>query len=273
MPTENSLKRRIREENCVSMKEKIKEILSEKLNRLGGFFHEYQDRIYVDDSLSDLDVLLLTIHIIDQAHEKAGASYAECKNLFEFFGRQYFRQTVYRAQKESYIKKENQVLYFLVKGVKKLRELLGEKYKAPIYVIKAGENFSGIRFFEEFLTKEIEGDEILLCDPYISPSTLYPFVVLKGRIKSIKILTTNIFEPEKFQEYKKKFENETRISVQIKRNTNIHDRYLICGLKAWAIGSSIKDLGNKDTLIREISEIVSSLTEMFSLRWKESNYK
>jgi len=250
------------------MKEKIKEILEKY--KLSGFFHEYLDRIYVDDSLSDLDVLLLTIYIIDLKQEKSGASYNECKSLFESFGKRYFKQTVYRAQKNSYIKKENEVLYFLIKGVKRLRELLGEKHKAPVYVIKAGEIFSSMRFFEEFLTKEIEGDEILLCDPYISPSTLHPFTVLKGKVKSIKILTTNIFEPEKFRKYKERFERETKISLQIKQNPNIHDRYLICGSRAWTIGSSIKDLGNKDTLIREVSEVVSSLTELFSSRWKES---
>jgi hypothetical protein len=64
------------------------------------------------------------------------------------------------------------------------------------------------------------------------------------------------------------------ISVQIKRDSNIHDRYLICGIKARAIGSSIKDLENKDTLVREISEIASPLTNLFSFRWGEGeDYK
>lgn len=250
------------------MKEKIKEILAEK-NSLRGFFHEYLDRIYADNFLSDLDVLLLTIYIIDQKQEKAGASYEECKSLFELFGRRYFKQAVYHAQKNSYIEKKNRTLYFSIKGVKKLKELLGEKYESPVYVIKAGETFSGMRLFEEFLARETKGDEILLCDPYISSSTLHPFTCLKGKVRSIKILTTNISEVEKFHEYKKKFERETQISIQIKQNRSIHDRYLIFGDKAWSIGSSIKDLGNKDTLIKDISEVKHSLINIFSFRWRE----
>jgi predicted PolB exonuclease-like 3'-5' exonuclease len=75
---------------------------------------------------------------------------------------------------------------------------------------------------------------------------------------------------EKFNDYKKKFEKETGTKIEIRKNLKIHDRWLICGDKCWSIGSSIKDLGNKDTLIKELDGVTSSLTDLFQLRWDES---
>jgi hypothetical protein len=65
-------------------------------------------------------------------------------------------------------------------------------------------------------------------------------------------------------------QKETGIVIEVKVNNKIHDRYLITGDKCWSFGASIKDLGNKDTTIREISEVTESMEEMFLERWKES---
>ena len=32
-----------------------------------------------------------------------------------------------------------------------------------------------------------------------------------------------------------------------------HDRYIITGRKAWIVGASLKDIGNKDALIQELT--------------------
>lgn len=62
------------------------------------------------------------------------------------------------------------------------------------------------------------------------------------------------------------------ISIEIKINQKLHDRYLICGEKCWHFGTSIKDLGNKDTIIKEISEVYQSMKELFEVRWEEGNF-
>jgi len=115
------------------------------------------------------------------------------------------------------------------------------------------------------------GDEILLCDSHVSHSTLFPFAILKGKIKSIKILTSNVYDSAKMKNYKKKMKKDMRISVEVRNNKKIHDRFLICGDKCWSIGSSIKDLGNKDTTIREITEVTGSMRDLFSERWDEAS--
>ncbi|MCP8304914.1 MAG: hypothetical protein H3Z50_05560 [archaeon] len=245
----------------------------ESVSTISGLLHQYNDRLLADDSLSDLDVLLLSIYLIDQKHTKSGATYNEVKDLFIYLGRKErpnFGVAIHNAKKQNFVEEKNKVLYFSIKGLKRIRNVLGQVGKSPVYIIKSGENFTAIKLFEEFLVSEIKDNEILLCDPYISPSTLYPFSVLKNKVKNIKILTSNIYESEKFKEYKKKLEKETNISIEVKNSKKIHDRYLICGKKCWSIGSSIKDLGNKDAMIKELDGVLNSLKDLFLERFNEN---
>lgn len=242
-------------------------------DELSGVFHKYYDRVLVDDSLSDKDAILLAIYLIEQQNGKAGVDYADCKELFIFLGRKgdpNYKVNVHNARKESLIEQKDSVLYFLSGGLKRIRDLLGQVQKAPVYVIKSGQNFTARKLLEEFLTQEIKSEELWLCDSYVSSTTLFPFSILNGKVKSIKILTTYVQDSDKFRDYKNKMEKETSITIEVKRSNKIHDRYLITGDKCWSFGASIKDLGNKDTTIREISEVTASMKDLFTERWSES---
>jgi hypothetical protein len=242
-------------------------------DELSGLFHKYHDRVLVDASLPDKDVVLLAIYLLEEQSGKAGVKYLDCKNLFVSLGRREnpnFKVSVHNAKKESSIRQEDSILYFLSGGLGRISSLLGQIEKAPVYVIKSGQSFTAIKLLEEFLAKEVSSKDILLCDSYVSPSTLFPFLVLKGKVNLINILTSNIQDGEKFKDYLAKMRKETGISIEVKLNNKIHDRYLIAGDKCWTIGSSIKDLGNKDTTVRDISEVTSSIRELFLERWSES---
>ncbi|MFH0949211.1 MAG: hypothetical protein V1802_01860 [Candidatus Aenigmatarchaeota archaeon] len=238
---------------------------------MSGLIQKHHDTLIADDSLTDLDVVLVSIYLIENTNQKAGAKYSEVKDLFVSFGRKddNFKVNIYQAKKKSVLKEKDKSLYFLSGGLKKIRKIFGQVGKSPVYVIKSGENFTAIKLFEEFLTSQFNGGEILLCDSHVSHSTLFPFSVLKGKIKSLKLLTTNVYDSDKFEDYKKKLSKELGIQIEVKTNQKIHDRFIIGGNKCWSIGSSIKDLGNKDATIREISEVVSSMKELFFERWKE----
>ncbi len=226
-----------------------------------------------DDSLSDMDVLLLVIYLIEHNNNKAGADYEAIKKLFISFGRKErpnFPVSIHNAKKQDFIEDKNKTIFFLIKGLKKIRKLLGQLEKSPVHIIKSGQNFTAIKLFEEFLMGEMQGNEILLCDSYISPVTLHPFSILNGRVQSLKILTANIFESDKLKDYQRSFKKETEINVEIKINKKIHERFLICGKKCWSIGSSIKDLGNKDAIIKEVTEVLESLRELFVERFNGS---
>jgi len=240
---------------------------------MSGLLHKYYDRILVDDSLSDKDAILLAIYLIEKQNGKAGASYGDCKRLFVCFGRKEdpnYAVNIHNARKESLIDQKDSVLYFLSGGLKRIRDLLGQVEKAPVFVIKSGQTFSARKLLEDFLAQEIKSEELLLCDSYVSSTTLFPLSILNGKVKAIKILTTNVQDSDKFRDYKARMEKEMAITIEVKVSTKIHDRYLITGDQCWAFGASIKDLGNKDTTIREISEVTASMKDLFSERWNES---
>jgi hypothetical protein len=238
-----------------------------------GLFHRNYDRILADDSLSDKDVILLAIYLLERQNGRAGVEYAACKQLFTSLGRKEqpnFGVNIHNAKKEGLIEQQEKILFFLGAGLKRLQDLLGQVQKAPVYVIKSGQSFSAIKRLEEFLIQEIQAGDLLLCDAYISASTLFPFLAVVPKLKSIRILTSQVQDGEKFREYRNKMQKETGIAIEVKISNKIHDRYLITGDKCWSFGASIKDLGNKDTTIREISEVTESMEEIFLERWKES---
>lgn len=239
---------------------------------ISGLLHKYNDKFLADDSLSNVDVLLLSLYLIEKKNQKTGVTYTEIKEIFFSLGRteNNFNVAIHRAKKQNLIEEKEKAFYFLIQGLKQIWKILGKTEKSKVWILKSGEFFTSIKLFEEFIQNEIKDEEMLLFDPYISSNTLYPFSMLKGKLKTIKILTSNIHEEEKFKEYKKKFEKEFSINLQVKKNLKIHDRWLISGEKCWSIGSSIKDLGNKDTTIHELDGVKNSLTELFKFRWDEA---
>ena len=238
---------------------------------LSGLFHKHHDVILADDSLSDIEVILACIYLKEDAKKRAGVEYDECKELFVALGRKEdnFRKNISLAKMNSLIRGDK-TLFLLIGGLKKIRKVLGKIGKTPVFVIKSGETFSAIRLFEEFLRTQIGSEDVILCDSHISHSTLFPFVVLKGKMKSLKILTANIHDPDKFRDYMSRMIRELCIQVAVKTSNKIHDRFIISDDKCWSIGSSIKDFGNKDTTIKEISEVTASMKDLFQERWNEA---
>ncbi|MGA2237957.1 MAG: hypothetical protein ABSG74_01980 [Candidatus Bathyarchaeia archaeon] len=239
---------------------------------MSGLFPRYYDRVLADEALSDLDVILLGMYLIERRNNKAGVTYSECRQFFTYVGRKAvnYAPNIHNAKKKPLIDQRDSVLYLTIHGLKRIREILGQIEKTPVHVIRSGQSFTAMKLFEEFLIEEVKAEEILLCDSYVSPATLFPFSILKGKVKSIKLLTTNVHDGDKFKEYRKKMQTETGILVEVKVSGKIHDRYLISHEKCWSIGASIKDLGNKDTTIREISTVTESMTDLFLERWNES---
>lgn len=180
----------------IPSKKKNEAFTIELPSELSGLFPKNYDRVLADDSLSDLDVILLGVYVIERGNNKAGVTYDECKAFFMFVGRKEvnYKANIYNAKKmkKALIDQKDSVLYLTIHGLKRIRELLGQIEKAPVHVIKSGESFTAAKLLEEFLVQEVQSQEISLCDSYVSPSTLFPFSILKGKIKSLRILATNV---------------------------------------------------------------------------------
>jgi hypothetical protein len=246
-------------------------------NKLNGLVKEYFDRIFIDSKISDLNVLLLLIFNYDSKIKVTGLLTTKAKEMFETLGRKVknFNKCKSIASKGDFIEKREspgknvEYLYLTQKGINKVNELLGISLKRPVYIIKSGEKFSALKIFEEFLGNEMKTEIINLCDTHISDKTLFPFSELKGNLKKLNILTSNIYDEIKFESYKNNLLSEYKIEVEVRKSFKLHDRYILGNNKCWTLGTSLKDIGNKDTIIRENNEIYGSLKEIFDIRWKE----
>ncbi|HLC50625.1 MAG TPA: hypothetical protein VJI97_04330 [Candidatus Nanoarchaeia archaeon] len=249
----------------------------EKMNddallNLSGLILKNFDRYVARDDLSDTEVLLLTMYVLENDVKKAGVVYDESKDFFLSLGRKdnNFRVALHRATASGLVEVKEKKVFFLGKGLKFIQDLLGRTSKSKVFLVKSGSHFTAIKLFEEFLQNEMDESEIRLSDPHISPDTLHPFSILKGKAKKLMISTSKVYEEEKFKSYKDKFEKETGISIEVRINFKIHDRWIINGDKSWSIGTSIKDFGNKDTIITDISNVKDSLEDLFNERWVSS---
>jgi len=253
------------------------------LRKYPGIFIKYFDRVLLDEKISDIGAVILSTHIIEFKQGKSGARYEDVKDVYVALGRreENFRKALHQAKKQKLIEVrqdrngKNKMIFLTPKGIKYLWDLLGKIEKAKVYIIKAGEHFRGFKLFENILEDEIsQTSEVLICDPYVSHKTLYPFSSLKGGgTNKIRILTSIIEDRDKFLEYLNRFRKETGISIEVKKLPHtLHDRFLIVPEKklCLSIGTSIKDLGNKDTIIQDVSPVFRSLLDLFEERWKKA---
>ena len=239
---------------------------------LSGLFRRHYDQIVIDSSLKSIDKILAVMYLLEKKNKKAGIEYDKIRSMILDSGMKDngFRAYLHRAKENALIMENNRRFYFLGDGLKRIENILGQSGKVPVKIIKSGQHLTAVKLFEEFLHQQSQNQDILLCDPCISADTLHPFSGLKDKIKSLKILTTNICYKGRFENYKNKLEKELGIEVSSHINSRIHDRFIIFGDSCWSIGSSIKDLGNKDTLITEIPDVAISMKQLFMDRWMET---
>ncbi len=241
-------------------------------DEISGLLQEYMGRTLLDSKITDIDAILLVIYIREWRNESPGVEQETCKEMFIEFGRKIepnFRVNLGNAIKKGLIENKSTTLYLLIDGLRRVQRIFGSVQKEPVLVIKSGQNFTAIKLLEDFFAHEIGKGELAICDSYMSANTLFPLSTLGKKAQSIRLLTANIQDKAKFIAYKTKLEKEIYAKISVRTNSKIHDRYIINGDKCWFLGASIKDLGNKDTIIREISDVCTTFKELFEERWSE----
>ena len=251
---------------------KKNEIEIEVPKEMSGLIRKHYDKYIADDSLNDIESILISVHLIQVKNQKAEVNQRDVKKLFSDLGRKEinFDKRMSDVKKKDFLRNTGENIESSSKGVKELDKILGRHGKSPVIIIKNGQGFSGTKRFEEFLKNEINNEHVLLCDTYIDRKTLYVFSELENNIKSLKILTAKIHHRDEFEDCRERMEKEFNVKIEVKANGKIHDRFIIFGNKCWSIGRSIKHLGNKDTIISEVSEVSHSLKDIFEERWNDS---
>lgn len=247
--------------------------------RLMDVFH---GKIIVDKTVLGADnILLLSIYMLCNEHNKPSVNKNEVQSLFHKLNEsedrkspnEYFNFYVRRNKK--LISKKNDDMSLTLLGLKKVKELLDGELGLKTFIIKSGELYTGKRQLQELILEDTK--HIKLCDPYVDTRTLDYFMGINKQI-DIRILTQNIgrkpIDETVFKNYLEDFQKQYKnINIKIaKVNTKtLHDRYLITDDAVYSIGASLKDLGNKDTIIIQLpNEIKEALNDNFEDRWQNA---
>ena len=139
-------------------------------------------------------------------------------------------------------------------------------------IVPPGEPFTGSLKLKEILRGTRGYAKII--DPYVDETTL-EFLLSIPKGIATKLLTAYAGGKEKERRFKracKRFKTE-RPQFEIRRcePTLIHDRFLLTKTQGWIIGSSIKDVGKKLSMIKMIASQSKRETEkMFDRIWAKS---
>lgn len=240
------------------------------------FLYEFHDKILVDNRLSGVDVLLLCIYMCANKQKTAYVEYKDVAGLFAALGRKAksFPVYVHRAIEANLIDKfklsGKTILTLTVKGLKRVKDLLGSEMGVKTWIIKSGKPYTEKRHFQDAILSELKG-LIKICDPYCGLRTLDLLSNIKSECE-ILFLTQIIENEKKFLRDLKDFEKEfphIKIKIKIHKGRKLHDRYMICDEKCWIIGQSLKDIGKKDAIIIELEKL-QALNEIFDKRWNEA---
>lgn len=239
---------------------------------------EFHDKLLLDDKPSDRTALLLSLYMCSNKNKQSEITYDEVRKLFVTLGRKEdnFAVNLFNAKKEGLVdeKQEGQVklLSLKVKGLKEVKDMLGETIGVKTWLIEGGKVYSGKKLFQEIVMSKI-GSTAKICDPYCGTRILDLISGIQHKC-GIFLLTQAIEQKESFKrellDFSKEFQH-LKIEVRIFNGKTLHDRYIISDGNCWSIGSSLKDFGNKDTTITKLEdEVRYAIEEMFNKRWQEA---
>jgi len=240
--------------------------------------YEFHDKLFLDDKLSGTNALLIAFYMCSNKNKCSEVEYNEVRDLFVKLGRRKndFKVYLHRARKEGLIDErkvnKSKLLSLKIKGLKTVKNLLGQSSGAKALLIKSGTIYSGKKLFKEIVLSK-PSFTIKICDPYVGVRLLDILSEITSKCE-IYILTQTIERSKQFkrelEDFKKEFQN-IKIEIRVLEGNKLHDRYIITETDYWSIGSSIKDIGKKDALITKLpDEIKYALAEVFNRRWQNA---
>jgi len=109
-------------------------------------------------------------------------------------------------------------------------------------------------------------NEVRILDPYVDQSLFPLYFADVGSKVRIKIITEKM--KGKFKEVAEKFKKQNS-NFEVRLARGIHDRFLMVDNRAWILGQSIKDAGNKPLSIIELRDPTRAI-DLFSKLWDAS---
>jgi hypothetical protein len=131
-------------------------------------------------------------------------------------------------------------------------------------VTSANKPYDAFKIIEGFLLSAKR--RINIIDPYVDHSLFTLYLDCVDKNVEIKILTKNM--QAKFEAVARKFKAQMG-NLEVKLSNDIHDRQIIVDDRAWLIGQSLKDAGQKSLSIVEYTD-PSIVDSVFAKLWSNS---
>jgi hypothetical protein len=125
-------------------------------------------------------------------------------------------------------------------------ELLGSGLR-PLFV-DPSQALSSIRAVEDMLSA-LNGD-VSVCDTYVDSRTV-DYLALMSAANTVRLLTENIQDGSRFKRDLGAFEKQHKMPLEVRVAAPglFHDRYILHGSGMYLLGSSLKDMAKKQSII------------------------
>lgn len=147
-------------------------------------------------------------------------------------------------------------------------DLAGNAFE-PI-VIDPERPHSTTRPVKEIMQK-LTGD-IRICDPHVSSGTL-DYVAQSSQVASIKLLTENVQDSSRMKRDLAALtkEHSAKLEIRVSQAGQIHDRYILHKDGMLLVGTSLKDLGKKQSLVVQLStSFAAEMSRAFDREWNRA---
>jgi len=139
----------------------------------------------------------------------------------------------------------------------------------PLY-IDPEKALTGIRVVEE-LFGSLAG-EIRICDPYFAGGTL-DYIAQCARASGVRLLTENVQDSGRTRRDLAAFtrEHTMPLEVRVSQPGKLHDRYILHQDGMLLIGTSIKDVGKKQSIVVRLSDsFAAEMSRAFDREWSRA---
>jgi len=169
----------------------------------------------------------------------------------------------------------NQPLIFNKDIPQFLKKVQFEKKKkaAKEIVLLPKRPFTGLRELKNIL-KNADG-YVKIIDPYVGEETLDLLIDIPEKL-SIRFLTSHTGGKDKERRFRRlcqKFKIERpRFEIRKCDPKLIHDRFILTRRKGWSVGTSLKDIGKKLSMIKDMSsQVKAEMETIFEKIWSNSH--
>jgi len=151
------------------------------------------------------------------------------------------------------------------------KDIATQRFEKEV-IVPSGKPFTGSIKLKEIL-KDSQG-YVKIIDPYVDETTLELLLDVPNDL-SIKLLTAQIGGDGKERRFRRKCQmfKEERPKFEIRKCDPklFHDRFILTQIQGWNIGTSLKDVGKKMSMIKEMTvQTKHEVEKMFDQTWVKS---